>query len=729
MAEKRRLQQEVERTLRRVEEGCELFMDLYVKFKQQQTAKVEGELKKEIKKLQRLRESIKAWQTNVDVRDKGPLEDSRKKIEKCMETFRQCEKEIKTKAFSKEGLAAKTRDGEDRHREALQLLQQQLQREAALLEAEMDGLDSKKGKRDRERDREKKRISLLLQKHKQHITKLTEALRLADSSRLSPSAAAAIAVALQDFLSSNGDPAFVFDSSVYDCIAAEHSDSAEGSETEAADNNSDATLSVDTPASSSIEAASSSSTRGNRSTNSNKPTDSSSSSNRRALSVSEEPEGTMKRTSRRSSSPSNTSSSNSSKGRQQQQSQQGKGAAAATEGAAPSPSCWSSLPQQQGSQQSSPSAASLAEQRAASPATAANNRSNSSSGSSSSSSSKASEAGSVWKTGRLHAATAEQQRTQQLQGLGSPATGDKQQQQRSGVVGGGAAGVTVAPWKGKAAAAAAAGAAASPSAQATTGVAGTAGSGSSAKGQGKQQQQQQQQQQQRAAAESSSSTTNHGNAAATGAAPAEPQGVPSAGLSAAVAPQPPTNSIASDLSVVAAAVAASCYSRPLPQDTDFSSSPSPASPFFWPPWVPKGETMPPCIYLRAPWGPPGGPLGAPTGAAQVGKPPDCFPKGRLAAADERSFFRGLETDALFFAFYFQRGTVQQLHAARELKALSWRYHKKYQTWFQRLEEPRVSTDKYEQGAYVYFDYDNGWCSRIKHDFTFEYIYLEDELQE
>lgn len=242
MAEKRRLQQEVERTLRRVEEGCELFMDLYVKFKQQQTAKIEGELKKEIKKLQRLRESIKAWQTNVDVRDKGPLEDSRKKIEKCMETFRQCEKEIKTKAFSKEGLAAKTRDGEDRHREALQLLQQQLQREAALLEAEMDGLDSKKGKRDRERDREKKRISLLLQKHKQHITKLTEALRLADSSRLSPSAAAAIAVALQDFLSSNGDPAFVFDSSVYDCIAAEHSDSAEGSETEAADNNSDATL-------------------------------------------------------------------------------------------------------------------------------------------------------------------------------------------------------------------------------------------------------------------------------------------------------------------------------------------------------------------------------------------------------------------------------------------------------------------------------------------------------
>jgi len=29
--------------------------------------------------------------------------------------------------------------------------------------------------------------------------------------------------------------------------------------------------------------------------------------------------------------------------------------------------------------------------------------------------------------------------------------------------------------------------------------------------------------------------------------------------------------------------------------------------------------------------------------------------------------------------------------------------------------------------YVYFDYETGWCQRIKSDFTFEYNYLEDEL--
>ena len=45
----------------------------------------------------------------------------------------------------------------------------------------------------------------------------------------------------------------------------------------------------------------------------------------------------------------------------------------------------------------------------------------------------------------------------------------------------------------------------------------------------------------------------------------------------------------------------------------------------------------------------------------------------------------------------------------------------------KTEEPKVTTDEYEQGTYVYFDYETGWCQRIKSEFTFEYSYLEDEL--
>ena len=30
-------------------------------------------------------------------------------------------------------------------------------------------------------------------------------------------------------------------------------------------------------------------------------------------------------------------------------------------------------------------------------------------------------------------------------------------------------------------------------------------------------------------------------------------------------------------------------------------------------------------------------------------------------------------------------------------------------------------------SYVYFDYESGWCQRLKADFTFEYRHLENEL--
>lgn len=45
-------------------------------------------------------------------------------------------------------------------------------------------------------------------------------------------------------------------------------------------------------------------------------------------------------------------------------------------------------------------------------------------------------------------------------------------------------------------------------------------------------------------------------------------------------------------------------------------------------------------------------------------------------------------------------------------------------WFQRHEEPKVITDDYEQGSYVYFDFEK-WTQRKKDAFMFEYRYLED----
>ncbi|OWK49560.1 CCR4-NOT transcription complex subunit 3 [Lonchura striata] len=70
------------------------------------------------------------------------------------------------------------------------------------------------------------------------------------------------------------------------------------------------------------------------------------------------------------------------------------------------------------------------------------------------------------------------------------------------------------------------------------------------------------------------------------------------------------------------------------------------------------------------------------------------------------------------------GTKAQYLAAKALKKQSWRFHTKYMMWFQRHEEPKTITDEFEQGTYIYFDYEK-WGQRKKEGFTFEYRYLED----
>eukprot|EP01017_Pseudomicrothorax_dubius_P029320 TRINITY_DN3553_c0_g1_i1.p1 TRINITY_DN3553_c0_g1~~TRINITY_DN3553_c0_g1_i1.p1 ORF type:complete len:178 (-),score=40.70 TRINITY_DN3553_c0_g1_i1:103-636(-) len=90
-------------------------------------------------------------------------------------------------------------------------------------------------------------------------------------------------------------------------------------------------------------------------------------------------------------------------------------------------------------------------------------------------------------------------------------------------------------------------------------------------------------------------------------------------------------------------------------------------------------------------------------------------------------FEKFDLDTLYFIFYYQKGSYEQFLAARELKKKTWRFHKKFATWFKRIEPPRVTTDEFEQGTYVFFDNNNAWAQRKKADFTFKYSYLEDEL--
>lgn len=97
----RKLQQEVDKCFKKVTEGVAEFDAIYEKIGQSnntaQKEKLEDNLKREIKKLQRLRDQIKTWAAGNEIKDKGPLMDNRRLIETQMERFKAVEKAMKTK--------------------------------------------------------------------------------------------------------------------------------------------------------------------------------------------------------------------------------------------------------------------------------------------------------------------------------------------------------------------------------------------------------------------------------------------------------------------------------------------------------------------------------------------------------------------------------------------------------------------------------------------------------
>lgn len=105
----RKLQQEIDKTHKKISEGLTAFDEIYEKLMSpeapSQKEKLESDLKKEIKKLQRLRDSLKTWITDSSIKlDKGPLQESRSKIEHAMDQFKDLEKMSKIKQFLNEGL-------------------------------------------------------------------------------------------------------------------------------------------------------------------------------------------------------------------------------------------------------------------------------------------------------------------------------------------------------------------------------------------------------------------------------------------------------------------------------------------------------------------------------------------------------------------------------------------------------------------------------------------------
>ncbi|EKE38339.1 hypothetical protein ENUP19_0297G0038 [Entamoeba nuttalli] len=83
----------------------------------------------------------------------------------------------------------------------------------------------------------------------------------------------------------------------------------------------------------------------------------------------------------------------------------------------------------------------------------------------------------------------------------------------------------------------------------------------------------------------------------------------------------------------------------------------------------------------------------------------------------------IEDEFLMFLFYYAQGTELQLQAAEMLKQRKWKYHKGYQKWFKKLNDPIYTSEVSENGEYCCFEYES-WNTVSKSHFTFFNNFME-----
>jgi len=224
----RKLQGEIDRTLKKVAEGVDTFETIFDKIQSSsnigQKEKYEQELKKEIKKLQRYRDQIKTWLSSNEIKDKRLLTENRRLIEQQMEKFKACEKELKTKAYSKEGLqlANKIDPQEKEKVDVCNFITSQvdaLNSQIDKYEAEAEKLQvaiKKSRKGDSSKTERLEEIEKRVERHKYHIQQLEIILRLIENGNLSVEKVNDIREDIKYYVENHAEDDFMEDDGIYD---------------------------------------------------------------------------------------------------------------------------------------------------------------------------------------------------------------------------------------------------------------------------------------------------------------------------------------------------------------------------------------------------------------------------------------------------------------------------------------------------------------------------------
>ncbi|VDI54428.1 CCR4-NOT transcription complex subunit 3, partial [Mytilus galloprovincialis] len=225
MADRRKLQGEIDRCLKKVTEGVESFEDIWQKVHSaanaNQKEKYEADLKREIKKLQRLRDHIKTWCSSSDIKDKRILVENRKLIETQMERFKIVERETKTKAYSKEGLGAAAKM--DPHSKEkgdvtnwLSVTIENLNLQLEQFESRIEQLTTKKKKMDKDKQDIFEELKAQQDKHLFHIKQLETIMRMVDNDALPIEQIKKIKDDVEYYVDCNQDPDFEENDFIYD---------------------------------------------------------------------------------------------------------------------------------------------------------------------------------------------------------------------------------------------------------------------------------------------------------------------------------------------------------------------------------------------------------------------------------------------------------------------------------------------------------------------------------
>ncbi|KIJ20116.1 hypothetical protein PAXINDRAFT_160751 [Paxillus involutus ATCC 200175] len=734
----RKLQTEIDRTLKKVAEGVELFESIYEKMQastnQTQKEKLETDLKTQIKKLQRLRDQIKTWVASNDIKDKSMLLDNRRLIETQMEKFKACEKEMKTKAFSKEGLtqSAKLDPKAQEKLEVTSWLQQcveDLTLQVEQSEAEIESLQGggkKRGKGQSSTAGRLDDLEHLNERRKWHVSRLELILRLLDNGSLSTDRVLALKEDVTYFVESNTEEDFDEDEGLYDDLNLEEEEEKFGLANDDDDGSDDSDAqSEEVPP---------------RTTKKHdKDEESVTSSSKRDDSPIQKKSGVTLQL--RTKPPPNPNFA------QQPMSSILKAGlpqplrppatlppiryAAAAAAAVSSTSSGTVVPATPSSSQTLPSAATNSTPVPSTPSIAPS-LSQSILQDSQLMSSPSLTHPSVTSPMLSSASASHQPDGSFYSGQDSPAISEAVPSSVSGP-----------------------------------------------------------------AASSPLYTTNQKEPMASpmlprAVSPAAPQVVSSD------AQQPQSNG-ASQVTQLSVPQLPPIGPSPIPQVQQVSSSGLPTSSSIpsssQPPQHPPGVKVPPSteqqsgtqqqpsagmqrpssanLAQQAPGRPTasvfpgslsdlvasfetvkqkaphrmnnlgevhklleGGYTNAPQ-PVDTEKPkyyvprhpfntPSFYPQSPHPVLTTPGIFSQIDVETLFYVFYYLPGTYQQYLAAKELKRQSWRFHVKYLTWFQRHSEPQAITEEYEQGVYVYFDWEGSWCQRKKSDFRFEYRYLSED---